>query len=250
MSQPNRFTQTVYVLTSRIFRCGGLAAPSERMDNWGRNDFYLVIAFGLILSAWYTLLYQPERARNEMLDARLSILQAQLKVEQVQLSRLRRGIDALETGDSRAWERAARSRLGWIKPGELSDSEMIQKIVAADRPKAWDWSMPENGTSPYRLALLRNHAAAQLNRPRPQLPPLLPGQPVAPNPNRPTLPPLNPFTLQTPGILAWNNQPPPPPPSVQRTLPPLRPVAVPAPRIPSAAQPQPARPMVASMQGR
>lgn len=244
MDQPKRFTQTVYALTSRVFRCGGLAAPTEAMDSWGRIDFYVLAIFGVTLAGWYTFLFQPEQNRNEMLSARLGVLHAQLKVEEVQLGRLRRGIHALESGDTRAWERAARSKLGWIKPGELSDSELIHKTVAADLPRNWDWSMPENGNSPYKMALLRNRAQQAANRARPQLPPLLPQQ--SPNNNRPTLPPLNPYTLQTPGILVWNNQPPPPP-----RMTPLRPGIQPQPQPLRPTQPnQPSRPMVASMQGR
>jgi hypothetical protein len=109
-------------LTTAIFRCPGWARPaSAKLEALGWHD----LAFWLVLvslgAAWYFFMCEPQRERNELLAGRLETLRAQLRAEQDDLARLRREIAGLKKGEPAAWERAARARLGWLKPGEVLD---------------------------------------------------------------------------------------------------------------------------------
>jgi len=118
MSFSQHVTQTVQALTTRIFKCRGLAPQPLQHDQFGVHDVVFWLVFASLGAAWYFFLLEPQRQRNAMLQGRLTVLNAQQRAEDVELRRLRRELDLLRKGDTQAWERAARKRLGWLLPGE------------------------------------------------------------------------------------------------------------------------------------
>lgn len=113
--------RTVGNLTSQIFRCHGLDNLASRADQLGLHDVAWWLIFLVALSAWFLLLFSPQRERLNNLAERQQVLMGHLKAEKRELGRLHRSIDELTRGDPRAWERAARGRLGWLEPGEVTD---------------------------------------------------------------------------------------------------------------------------------
>jgi len=113
--------RTLGVVTSQIFRCHGLQSISERADKIGCHDLAYWLIFVASLCAWFLMLFAPQRERLENLAERQHVLCAHLKAEKRELQRLTRSISDLTHGDAQAWERAARSRLGWLQPGEVTD---------------------------------------------------------------------------------------------------------------------------------
>jgi hypothetical protein len=123
MSSKPVLKDTLYALTTRIFRCQGLAPSSERHDRVGGHDVFFWLAFLSVGAAWYFLLFEPTCQRNNMLAGRLAVLRAQAKAEQQEQARLKLGIQSLLHGQPDAWERAARAQLGWLEPGEVTDRD-------------------------------------------------------------------------------------------------------------------------------
>lgn len=121
MSSKPGLTQTLYALTTRVFRCRGLAQQSLEGDRFGGHDAAYWIVFCALAAAWFFFLFQPLRQRNEMLRGRKDVLEAQSRAEEIELRRLRNETAMLERKDPGAWERAARVKLGWLKPGEITD---------------------------------------------------------------------------------------------------------------------------------
>ena len=113
--------RTVGNLTSQIFRCHGLDNLASRADQLGLHDIAWWLVFLVAISAWFMLLFSPQRERLNNLAERQQVLLGHLKAEKRELGRLHRSIDELTRGDPRAWERAARGRLGWLEPGEVTD---------------------------------------------------------------------------------------------------------------------------------
>lgn len=132
MSFKPHLSQKLYRLTTQLFRCGGLASSPAQHDRIGWHDaaFWLVVtALG---AAWYFMLFQPQRQRNAMLEAREQVLQAQVRAEQAELDRLRRELALLKSGAKSSWEMAARAKLGWLEPGEMLDLEAWRKRRIAE----------------------------------------------------------------------------------------------------------------------
>jgi hypothetical protein len=113
--------RTFGTITSQIFRCHGLDQLSSRADQLGLHDVAWWLIFLVALSAWFLLLFAPQRERLNNLAEHQQVLVGHLKAEKRELGRLHRSIDELTRGDPRAWERAARGRLGWLEPGEVID---------------------------------------------------------------------------------------------------------------------------------
>jgi hypothetical protein len=194
------FTDTLCALTTRIFRCHGLAPSSERHDQVGGQDLVFWLAFAAVGAAWYFLLFQPTRERNAMLAGRLTVLQAQLRAEQVERGRLRREIQALARGAPEAWERAARIQLGWLQPGEVTDRDVWRRehpqwadLAQAPRP-------PRPSTRP--VLTMRLYPVAPPPSARPlvaQAPAAVAGTRPVPEPARPPAPPaVRPVVAQAP----------------------------------------------------
>ena len=168
--------RTFGTLTSQIFRCHGLDELSSRADRLGLHDVAWWLIFLVALCAWFLLLFAPQRERLNNLDERQQMLVGHLKAEKRELARLHRSIDELTRGEPRAWERAARGRLGWLEPGEVVD------IVAWNLTHNYTFHPPQNTpatpapqTSPLHLNLPNGPL------PRPAIPPL-PAPPPATSP--------------------------------------------------------------------
>jgi len=120
-SRVTRLTRAVCVVTSQIFRCPGLQHISRDADKLGGHDVALWLIFLSVLAAWFLFLFVPQRERLGMLEDRCEMLNGHMKAEKRELARLQRSIKDLQHGDPAAWERAARGRLGWVEPGEVTD---------------------------------------------------------------------------------------------------------------------------------
>jgi hypothetical protein len=118
MAPPTRLTQTLCALTTQLFRCRGLAPTPPGAERFNRRELLFWALFIALGAGWYFLHWGPVRERNAMLSGRLTVLEAQRRAEELQLARVRRESLTLERGWPDAWERAARARLGWLKPGE------------------------------------------------------------------------------------------------------------------------------------
>jgi len=68
-----------------------------------------------------------------MLDGRLQVLRSHRLAEKREFTRLDRSINQLANGDPHAWERAARGKLGWVEPGEVTDLSNLapRRVVPA-----------------------------------------------------------------------------------------------------------------------
>ena len=104
-----------------MFRCHGLDDSPSRADRLGLHDIAWWLIFVVAICAWFLLLFAPERQRLNNLVEREQMFRGHLKAEKRELARLKRSIDELAHNDPYAWERAARGRLGWVEPGELTD---------------------------------------------------------------------------------------------------------------------------------
>lgn len=121
MSSRRSVTETLQAVTTAMFRCEGMGRQSSGHDRFGWHDLAWWVVVGAVAAAWYFMLYEPQRQRNQMLRGRLDVLKSQLKAEETELNRVRREVTALESDDPQAWERAARARLGWLEPDEVLD---------------------------------------------------------------------------------------------------------------------------------
>jgi len=116
-----RVAEQISVVTSQIFRCKGLDHVSPQADRLGTHDLFYWILFISAISAWYLYLFIPQKERLTALHDRRHTLEVHLREENKERRRLERGIRALFANDPTAWERAARGKLGWVEPGELTD---------------------------------------------------------------------------------------------------------------------------------
>jgi len=198
MAPPTRLTQTLCALTTQLFRCRGLAPTPPGAERLGRREFLFWVLFIALGAGWYFLHWRPVRERNAMLSGRLTVLEAQHHAEELQLARVRREILTLERGRPEAWERAARARLGWLKPGEAVD-------LAA-------WLRAHPGWDPGYCALARwTDQAANTGAPRQRAAAAVPSSPrtarsaaqtasgAARSAARPTGRPAGPLVAQAPG---------------------------------------------------
>jgi hypothetical protein len=112
-------TRKIIALTTAVFRCRGLDTEERPAPAEPRRALFFWTAFLLVVTAWYLFLFDPTREKNELLRARLLQLEGQLRAEETDLRRTKDEVRALVENDRRAWERAARAQLGWLKPGEL-----------------------------------------------------------------------------------------------------------------------------------
>ena len=156
-----------------MFRCHGLDDSSARGDLFGLHDVAWWLVFVVALCAWFLLLFAPQRERLDNLTEREQTLRGHMFAEKRELARLHRSIDELTRNDPYAWERAARGRLGWVEPGELTD------LVA--------WTRTHNIHAPYEPPPCQQNGARLATPPQMQLPAIrLPG--ALPRPQIPTLP--------------------------------------------------------------
>ena len=193
--------RTLGVMTSQIFRCHGLQSISARADKIGCHDLAYWLIFVAVLCAWFLLLFAPQRERLTNLAERQIMLSAHLKAEKRELQRLDRSINDLTRGDPQAWERAARGRLGWMQPGEVTD------IVA--------WNQTHN-VKPLAVRLDGDNSRAPTNVPQPPLQrPRIPPLPVPPATLNPARAVASTVTINPESIGLTRGEPPPLPPRIR-----------------------------------
>ena len=117
-------------------------------DCFGLHDLAYWLIFVAVMCAWFLFLFAPQHERLDMLASRRHVLNAHLAAEKNELQRLHLGIDDLLRGNPHAWERAARTRLGWLEPGELTDLKAWSRIQELNLSKP---SAKPSGTSPALL---------------------------------------------------------------------------------------------------
>jgi hypothetical protein len=169
-----------------IFRCHGLHAVPANADNLGGHDLLYWCGFLASMSGWFLFVYMPQCRKVEMLTGRQDTLALQLENDKKELVRLQRGIASLKNGDSLAWERVARERMGWLEPGEITDLER------------WRQTHPQFGARP-----VYSRPATPLSA-QPRLRPS--GEPNSPAPARPSAPRL-PRLPQPPTGVAGRDSP-------------------------------------------
>jgi hypothetical protein len=184
-----RITRVLAGVTS-IFRCHGLHAVPSNADNLGGHDLVYWCGFLALMTAWFLFVYMPQCRKGEMLAGRQDALALQLDTDKKELVRLQRGIVSLKSGDSMAWERAARERMGWLEPGEITDVER------------WRQTHPQFGARP-----VYSRPAAPLNA-QPRLRSAPPADGISPPPSqqRPAVPRL-PRLPQPPTGVAGRDSP-------------------------------------------
>jgi hypothetical protein len=127
--------------------------------------------FIVALCAWFLLLFAPQRERLNNLIEREHVLRGHTLAEKHELARLQRSIAELTKNNPFAWERAARGRLGWVEPGEITDVVAWTRSHATRTPA----STPGAAPPPQPLAPIGP-------LPRPQIPPLPAAPPAQVNP--------------------------------------------------------------------
>ncbi|MGD0092532.1 MAG: hypothetical protein ABSE73_21665 [Planctomycetota bacterium] len=138
--QENRVTRAaraVWEVTSQIFRCPGLQPVPHNADNLGVHDLAYWVIFLAVMAAWFLFVFAPQAERLGMLAERTKVLKTHLEAEKRELARLQRSLKQLQQNDPQAWERAARGRLGWVEPGEITDlSHGLSSRQAGNSPAA------------------------------------------------------------------------------------------------------------------
>jgi hypothetical protein len=189
-------------VTAQVFRCPGLQSVPPDADRLGAHDLVYWFAFVGVAAAWFLCLFAPQQERLSLLEDRRKVLTSHLEAEQREQARLRRSIRDLSRGDPQAWERAARGRLGWVEPGEITDLSRGRPRVPAPTP-ATAPAQPLRPATPPAL-------------PRPQVP-ALPAPPSPPVPSPPSVrgisPPM-PARIDAFGPLYGSPPIPPVPPAV------------------------------------
>ena len=203
MSNPeNRVTRVaraVWAVTSQIFRCPGLQPVPPNADKLGAHDLAYWFIFLAVMGAWFVFVLAPQAERLGMLAERTKVLKTHLGAEKRELARLQRSIKELQRNDPQAWERAARGRLGWVEPGEMTDlshglpaGQSGSGPAAPPEPKAAPKPLPAPsrpaipalpalpaGLRPQDL-VMTNQAGTELLGPSCGPPPLPPQPPPAP----------------------------------------------------------------------
>jgi hypothetical protein len=111
--------------------------PKPDADNLGLHDIAYWLIFLSCLSGWFLFYFAPQRERLALLEDRRDVLSAHLAAEKRELKRLERSVKALHGGNPLAWELAARGRMGWVEPGEITDiSSWLPKQARLNLPRS------------------------------------------------------------------------------------------------------------------
>ncbi|MCY3017710.1 MAG: hypothetical protein NTW87_01585, partial [Planctomycetota bacterium] len=158
-SRVTSVARAITAITAKVFRCPGLERVAPDADRLGAHDIAYWLVFVAVIAGWFLFLYAPERERLSMLEGRHQTLTGHLAAERRELARLQRSIKDLTRGDPQAWERAARGRLGWVEPGEITD---LKNGIPKPPPKPGSDSHQTTNAPPPQAPVL----------PRPAAPPL------------------------------------------------------------------------------
>ncbi len=90
----------------------------------GQDLFWMALAASI--AGFVLLVFRPNRDRLAEAEAEARLLAAEIVSFESRVARLRRWQRSLATRDRDAWASVARSRLGWLSPGE--------KMIRPTRP--------------------------------------------------------------------------------------------------------------------
>ncbi len=94
--------------------------PSSRVEGrGGKFDATFWVLTVAMAAVWYGLWLFPGKRQAEELEGKLAALRVEVSDLRSRLRIARRGLEALQKDDPLAWERVARTKLGWIAPGEV-----------------------------------------------------------------------------------------------------------------------------------
>ncbi|MCX7804715.1 MAG: septum formation initiator family protein [Planctomycetota bacterium] len=97
-----------------------MGMPSSRLENGsGKFDWTFWVLTAALAAAWSGLWLFPGKRQVEELTEKRAALRAEVSELRSRLRMARRGLAALQNNDPLAWERVARTRLGWMAPGEV-----------------------------------------------------------------------------------------------------------------------------------
>ncbi len=123
MRQAGRFAADV----GRTLRCagaapGGGAVPDSeerpaRATGFGAQDFFWIALAGSI-AAFVLLVFRPNRDRIRAAESECRLLRSEIAALEPNVTRLRGWERSLAADDPEAWAAVARSRAGWVRPGE------------------------------------------------------------------------------------------------------------------------------------
>ncbi len=82
----------------------------------GQDLFWMALAASI--AGFVLLVFGPNRDRRAEAEAEARLLGAEIASFESRVARLRRWQRSLATRDRDAWASVARSRLGWLSPGE------------------------------------------------------------------------------------------------------------------------------------
>jgi len=100
----------------------GAAVPGDRerparTSGLVAQDFFWIALAGSV-AAFVLLVFRPNRDRIRAAEAECRLLREEIAALEPKVERLRGWERSLAAGDPEAWAAVARSRAGWVKPGE------------------------------------------------------------------------------------------------------------------------------------
>jgi cell division protein FtsB len=102
--------------------CVGSALPARRErpargTGFAAQDFFWIALAGSI-AGFVLLVFRPNRDRIRAAEAECRLLRQEITALESKVTRLRSWERSLAAGDAEAWGAVARSRAGWVGPGE------------------------------------------------------------------------------------------------------------------------------------
>ncbi len=123
MRQAGRFAADAGRTLTRVgasLAGGALPDAAERPPRgagFGAQDFFWIALAGSI-AAFVLLVFRPNRDRIRAAESECRLLRSEIESLEPNVARLRGWERSLAADDPEAWAAVARSRAGWVKPGE------------------------------------------------------------------------------------------------------------------------------------
>jgi cell division protein FtsB len=93
------------------------AGRKGRGTGFAAQDFFWIVLAGSI-AGFVLLVFRPNRDRIRAAEAECRLLRQEITALESDVAQLRSWERALGSGDAEAWGAVARSRAGWVAPGE------------------------------------------------------------------------------------------------------------------------------------
>ncbi len=95
----------------------GRAGRKGRGTGFAAQDFFWIALAGSI-AGFVLLVFRPNRDRIRAAESECRLLRQEITALESDVAQLRSWERALGSGDAEAWGAVARSRAGWVAPGE------------------------------------------------------------------------------------------------------------------------------------